>query len=398
MDLLEYQAKELFRQVGIPTLPSQTIHQLGDLKHLQIPYPLVLKSQVRAGGRGKAGGVKFVENTIDAIAAASAIYHLPIAGEYPEVVLAEARYNSQLEFFLAIVLDYQRQCPLLLGSSRGGIDVEILLEHIQSVPLSGHFSPFYARRLVIQMGLTGELVTAVSQIIEKMYVLFVRYDLDLIEINPLGVDGDGRVMALDGKIVINDTAIARHGDLQAPLGLSAPSPLWRCFPGQVAEGEVVIISNSKGIALNSWDLVQAEEQTLVFGAYVLEERSQGENLIKNLEKLLQELQKNPHLRVILIHLFLAPEQVLDFSQNFLLDLRSTPAPTNEDRLMRATGTLSPPPPRKMLLPLTIPLVICLPSSQELPAGDGLPLFWHSQLPKAIAAVGQLTAKSLSTTT
>ena len=103
MDLLEYQAKEIFAQVGIPILPSQPIHEPGGLKRLNIPYPIVLKSQVRAGGRGKAGGVKFVANTIDAIAAAHAIFHLPIAGEYPEVILAEARYNPQQEIFLAIL-------------------------------------------------------------------------------------------------------------------------------------------------------------------------------------------------------------------------------------------------------------------------------------------------------
>jgi succinyl-CoA synthetase beta subunit len=73
MDLLEYQAKEMFAQVGIPILPSQPIHEPGGLKRLNIPYPIVLKSQVRTGGRGKAGGVKFVANTIDAIAAAHAI-------------------------------------------------------------------------------------------------------------------------------------------------------------------------------------------------------------------------------------------------------------------------------------------------------------------------------------
>ena len=107
MDLLEYQAKELFQKVGIPILPSQTIHDIGELKRLHIPYQVVLKSQVRAGGRGKVGGIRFVENTIDGIAAASAIFNLPISNEYPEVILAEAHYDSQSEFFLAIVLDYQ---------------------------------------------------------------------------------------------------------------------------------------------------------------------------------------------------------------------------------------------------------------------------------------------------
>jgi len=119
---LWYCTKEIFAQVGIPILPSQPIHEPGGLKRLNIPYPIVLKSQVRAGGRGKAGGVKFVANTIDAIAAAHAIFHLPIAGEYPEVILAEARYNPQQEIFLAILLDYHLQRPVLLGASQGGMD------------------------------------------------------------------------------------------------------------------------------------------------------------------------------------------------------------------------------------------------------------------------------------
>jgi succinyl-CoA synthetase beta subunit len=78
MDLLEYQAKTLFHNVGIPVLPSQRIHDPRDLKRLQIPYPVVIKSQVRVGGRGKAGGIRLVENTIDAIAAARTIFNLPI--------------------------------------------------------------------------------------------------------------------------------------------------------------------------------------------------------------------------------------------------------------------------------------------------------------------------------
>src|SRR6476469_7372216 len=99
MDLLEYQAKELFREVGIPVLPSQRIDNARDLKGLQIPYPVVIKSQVRAGGRGRAGGVRFAENTIDAIAAARTIFNLAILGEYPQVLLAEAKYNADRELY-----------------------------------------------------------------------------------------------------------------------------------------------------------------------------------------------------------------------------------------------------------------------------------------------------------
>jgi len=96
MDLLEYQAKEWFREMGIPVLPSQRIDRPSDLKGLKIPYPVVLKSQVRSG-RGRAGGVKFVENTIDAIAAAQTFFTAD-PREFPEVLLAEAKYNADREF------------------------------------------------------------------------------------------------------------------------------------------------------------------------------------------------------------------------------------------------------------------------------------------------------------
>ncbi|MEG4631593.1 succinate--CoA ligase subunit beta [Microcoleus sp. AR_TQ3_B6] len=215
MDLLEYQAKSLFRQMAIPILPSQRIDNLADLKGLKIPYPVVLKSQVRAGGRGRAGGIKFVENTIDAVAAAQTIFNLPIEDEYPQVLLAEAKYNADQELYLAVLLDPVARRPVLLGSRQGGMDVEGSIEQMQQVAVDQEFSPFYARRLTLKMGLQGDLIQSVSAIVEKMYRLFVEKDLDLVEINPLGISPRGEVMALDGKVTANDDALGRHPDLAA---------------------------------------------------------------------------------------------------------------------------------------------------------------------------------------
>ncbi len=217
MDLLEYQAKALFQQMGIPVLPSQRIDCPQDLKHLKIPFPVVLKSQVPVGGRGKAGGIKFVQNTIDAVAAAQAIFHLPIRDEYPEVLLAESKYNADREFYLAIVLDRASRRPLLLGSQQGGIHADLARDQVQRVVVYEKFSPFYARRLAVRMGLQGDIISIVSAIVEKMYRLFVLKDLDLIEINPLGIRETGEVMALDGKVTVNDNALGRHPDLLEPL-------------------------------------------------------------------------------------------------------------------------------------------------------------------------------------
>ncbi len=215
MDLLEYQAKALFRSVGIPVLPSQQIEQVRDLKDLRVPYPVVLKSQVYAGGRGRAGGVRFAANTIDGIAAAQAIFNLPIAGEYPQVLLAEAKYDAEQEFYLAVTLNPVAQRVVLLGSTQGGMGVQSAIDQIHQVVIEAEFSAFQARQLAMAMGLGGDLLNRVSEVVERMYGLLIQKDLDLVEINPLGVRGDAEVMALDGKVTVNDAALARHPDLMA---------------------------------------------------------------------------------------------------------------------------------------------------------------------------------------
>ena len=218
MDLLEYQAKALFSEMGIPVLPSQRIDYPKDLKRLKIPYPVVLKSQVHTGERSSLGGIKFVENTIDAVAAAQTIFNLPIKDEYPEVLLAEAKYNADQELYLAVVLDPIVRRPVLLGSAQGGIDTETAMKNMQQVVVNQEFSPFYARRLMVKIGLQGKLIESVSHIVEKMYQLFAEKDLDLVEINPLGISPRGEVMALDGKVSVNDYALGRHPDLVSLVG------------------------------------------------------------------------------------------------------------------------------------------------------------------------------------
>jgi succinyl-CoA synthetase beta subunit len=213
MDLLEYQVKEWFDKAGIPVLPSQKIEHPTDLKRLNISYPIVLKSQVHADERIKAGGVKIVETTIDAIAAAQNIFNSPIWGELPEILLAEAKYEAQNEFYLGIVLDTAICRPVLLGCQEADINWESLGDKMQYVVVEEEFSPFYARRLGLKMGLKGSLIQSVSDILAKMYQLFVQKDLDLIEINPLAVNASGKVMALNGQVRVNERAINRHPEI-----------------------------------------------------------------------------------------------------------------------------------------------------------------------------------------
>ena len=323
MELLEYQAKELFRMVGIPILPSETIRDSRKIKQLQIPYPVVLKSQVRSGGRGKAGGVRFVANTIDAIAAARNIFNLSILGEYPEVILAEAHYNAERELFLAIVLDYELQCPVLLGSAWGGMNINSLLANLQQVVVDADFSLFYARRLAIAMGLSGKLICSISEIVVKMYGLFCEKDLDLIEINPLGVNSQGELMALDGKIKMNDYALLRqptfksltlsaqqqrtsyYNSLRADKNLTQVS--WRWLDWYSQAGQVAIICNSFDSALLTWDLLKQKQVTpacsVLLKNSLTSDGQDDREYRQQLEKILTELESFEGIKAIVLNIW-----------------------------------------------------------------------------------------------
>ena len=345
MNLLEYQAKELFQQMGIPILPSQRIDHPKDLKGLKIPYPVVLKSQVYTGGRGKAGGIRFAENTIDAIAAAQTIFHLSIKGHYPTVLLAEAKYEPDQELYLAVVLDRSQRRPLLLGSQAGGIEVQAAVRHIQQVVVDEEFSPFYARRLAIKMGLQGDLIELVSGIIEKMYRLFAEKDLDLVEINPLAVSLSGDVMALDGKVTANISALARHPDLAA-LSEQLPRPrigASTTLPSEMRvvelDGNIGILCNGAGLAMSTLDLVnQAGGKPANFlnlggeSDYRLPPNLLQERVQQGLDWMMQ----NADLNVILINLVgsVVPcDQIADVIGVYLNQRRAGQRPTFVMRLV-----------------------------------------------------------------
>jgi succinyl-CoA synthetase beta subunit len=319
MDLLEYQAKELFSEVGIPVLPSQKIYYPQELKNLQIPYPIVVKSQVPMGGRGLAGGIKPAANTIDAVAAAQAIFHLPIYGLYPELVLAEAKYDADRELYVAIVIDRNARRPVLLGSPDGGSGLQVASQSLQRVVVDDTFSPFYARRLAVAMGLRGAAIEAVSLVVEKMYTLFATKDLDLVEINPLALREDGEIMALDGKITTNDNAIERHPDLaQYARDRQADRERRSKYPSrdplsaalvtleheQSNHSGIGVVCNGVGLTLTTVDLL-CQAETCPTGFLNLSNEIYwrgGPSLRDRLDRGLELMTANPDVETVLINL------------------------------------------------------------------------------------------------
>jgi succinyl-CoA synthetase beta subunit len=397
MDLLEYQAKELFRERGIPTLPSQRIDRPSDLKDLCIPYPVVLKSQVRSGGRGKAGGIKFVANTIDAIAAASSIFNLAIMGEFPQVLLAEAQYDTEQEIYVAVVLDYQLGLPVLLGSAQGGINIEKVVEQMQKVIIDQQFSPFYARRLAIKMGLSGELIVPVSQLIEKMYRLFIAKDLELLEINPLAVSSSGELMALDGKITVNNQAIARHPDLTELAAMNLQISDWRLGRGRWQilnlEGNVAVISNDEGLGLATLDLLYQGKAKPA--SYLTIEGDDPQVIAENLPLDLDQVTQLQNLDVVLVNIVSTGSVVETIQQVIIkyLQLRRdvTTVISAVDRTERPTASRTvrdrirskpTPVPRfpQFVLRLVSPEAVTRPEEE-----NNFPAVWVEDLAEAIAA-------------
>ena len=355
MELLEYQAKKLFHQVGIPVLPSETIANPQDLKQLQIPYPVVLKSQVKAGGRGKAGGVKFVTNTIDAIAQARNIFNLSILGDKPEVILAEAHYKARQELFLGIVLDYERQCPVIFGSSHGGMDVELLLENLQQVAIEKEFFPFLARHLAVMMGLSGDLLLSVSEIIVKMYRIFCDRDLDLIEINPLAIGEAGQLMALDGKMTLADRFKSdldsilptereiNRVDHNLELAPSIERSGLHWLNWFDPRGKIVLVTNSNELALLNWDLLSQQKARPACAVTIDENSERERELPEQLQQILARLQTLENVEVLLINLW-SSEAVYQAIAKTLLAF-CQPKPTvlfsgGEDRAIMPANSLS----------------------------------------------------------
>ena len=227
MRFYEYEAKALFARHGTPLLKGRVAKTPAEARQIatEIGGPLVLKSQVLTGGRMKAGGVKFADNPADAEAHADAILKLEINGQKARGVLVEERAPVAKEYFAAITWDGRRKLPVLIFSDMGGIDIEEVAEkhpeHVSQVHLSTlvPFQPYKAKEAISGTGVSGDDLNKLIPIVSTLVEVFLRYDLTLAEINPLGKTEDGRFLVLDGHIDLEGDARDKHAKLLQDLGI-----------------------------------------------------------------------------------------------------------------------------------------------------------------------------------
>ena len=268
MKLYEYQAKEIFAKYEINIQKGELAKTPQDAKQIAavIGGPVVLKSQVLVGGRGKAGGVKIVDDLSDVEKVADKMLKSEIKGYKPNGILVLEKIEIKQEFYLSIVLDRKMKKTVIIFSSFGGMDIEeVSKKHPEKIAkiyveeLLG-FQDFHINRLLPLLNNDREILSKLKKIVKKLYSIYKKYDCLIAEINPLALTENGDLVALDGKMEIDNNAQYRQKSLvDTSNGIEEdPIELIGKQAGFVViklKGNISIISNGAGLALSTLDLL-----------------------------------------------------------------------------------------------------------------------------------------------
>ena len=269
MNLHEYQARELLKAAGVPMLDGGVATTPGEAEAIaaRLGGTVVVKAQVHAGGRGKAGGVKLAKNAAEAKEHAARILGMTIKGLVVQKVLVVPAADIASESYVGLIMDRESQRPLFMVSSAGGIDIEEVAaktpEKIHRLAVDPRFGlmPHQSLGLALNLYQDFKQVRAAARMMEQLYAVFMANGASLAEINPLATTPDGQVLALDAKISIDDNELDRRPDLAALRDESAEAP------SEVTarkanltfiklEGNVGCVVNGAGLAMATMDLVK----------------------------------------------------------------------------------------------------------------------------------------------
>ena len=268
MDLFEYQARDLFEAHGVPVLAGAvaTTPEEAQRAAEKIGGKVVVKAQVKIGGRGKAGGVKLAENPADTFEKAKAILGMDIKGHTVHKVMIAAAAPIESEYYLAILLDRAARSFLVMASVSGGMDIEEVAHKTPEKLAKVHIDPNdgisqdKALDIVRKGGFPSDVEKGVADVLVTLWKTFQSSDATLVEVNPLVKTADGRIIALDGKVTLDDNAAFRHPDHEALIDQAATNPLEALAKEKdlnyvKLEGEVGVIGNGAGLVMSTLDVV-----------------------------------------------------------------------------------------------------------------------------------------------
>ncbi len=268
MDLFEYQARDLFESHQIPVLAGAvaTTPDQAQAAAAKIGGKVVVKAQVKVGGRGKAGGVKLAENAADAKEKATAILGMDIKGHTVHKVMIAQAAPIESEYYLAILLDRANRNFLVMASVAGGMEIEEVAhktpEKLAKVGINPNIGIDKVKALEIAKGgqFPTDVIDQVADVLMKLWQAFIKEDATLMEINPLVKTSDGKVIALDGKVTLDDNSTFRHPEHEQLIDHDSTNPLEKLAKEKdlnyvKLDGQVGIIGNGAGLVMSTLDVV-----------------------------------------------------------------------------------------------------------------------------------------------
>ena len=269
MDLFEYQARDLFEAHGVPVLRGIVARTPGEARAAAEQLGggvVVVKAQVKVGGRGKAGGVKLAKSPDEAEKHARAILGMDIKGHLVEAVMVAEGADIAEEYYFSVLLDRANRNYLAMCSLEGGVEIEQLAEERPEALVKLNLDPrtgldeAAASEIVAKVGFAEDIADQVTDVLVKLGDVYREADATLVEVNPLVKTGDGRIIALDGKVTLDDNADFRHPEREELVDATAIDPLeLRAREKDLnyvkLDGQVGIIGNGAGLVMSTLDVV-----------------------------------------------------------------------------------------------------------------------------------------------
>ena len=277
MKLLEYKAKELFDKYGVPTMNGCVIDSSenmdAEIEKAGLSYPVVVKAQVQIGGRGKAGGIRFADTPQEAKQHCEDLLFSELRGyKVNQLLIVEKSENNKTELYLSIMLDRLTKCPIIIFSANGGMEIEQTAKEDPDKIIKIVVDPFVgikdymAIELLSRSGMDLSYKKQLADMLKKLYAAFMDYSCMLVEINPLVINAEDKLVALDGKIDIDDSALFRLPDIREFAEKLQPDNIlikeaakynFLYIPVD-PEGTVTVVSNGSGMLMSCIDLITKE--------------------------------------------------------------------------------------------------------------------------------------------
>ena len=318
MKIHEYQAKEILRRYGVPTPKSQMTRDVAEVSDIaeSLGGRCVVKAQIHAGGRGKGGGVKLAKDPKEAAELAGQILGMQLVthqtgpeGQEVKTLLVEEALDIAHELYLAVTLDREAGCPVMMASLQGGMDIEEVAAENPDAIVRQHFDPhlgllpFQARRLADGLQLEGKTSRKAQKLFGQLATAFIDTDATIAEINPLLITGEGDVLALDAKMNFDSNALFRHKDIVEMRDFDEENPL-EVRASEYGlnyiklDGNIACMVNGAGLAMGTMDIIK------LYGGdpanFLDVGGSASQEAVKNAFQILVD---DPSVKAVLINIF-----------------------------------------------------------------------------------------------